>query len=95
MQANVQSALDGNPSVELASFSHITSVIAILLLVEELVQTCHQKGVMVLIDGAHALGHVPLNIPKIGADLYLATGHERKCNPVGCKGQAALDSPQL
>ena len=83
----VQNALDGNPSVELASFSHITSVPAILLPVEELVQICHQKGVMVLIDGAHALGQIPLNIPKIGADFYVANGHKWLYSP---KGSAIL-----
>jgi len=83
----VQNALDSNPSVELASFSHITSVPAILLPVEELVQICHQKGIMVLIDGAHALGQIPLNIPKTGADFYVANGHKWLYSP---KGSAIL-----
>ena len=51
------------------------------------VQICHQKGVMVLIDLAHALGQAPLNIPNIRAEFYVASGHKWLYSP---KGSAIL-----
>ena len=58
----VDEQLVRNPAVKLASFSHITSIPAVLLPVELLVQTCRKHGVMVMIDGAHALGQIPVDV---------------------------------
>ncbi|CAJ1354808.1 unnamed protein product, partial [Effrenium voratum] len=85
--ALVERALAENPSVQLASFSHITSVPAVILPVQELTRVCREKGVMVLIDGAHAMGQIPLDIPAIGADFYVANGHKWLYSP---KGSAIL-----
>jgi selenocysteine lyase/cysteine desulfurase len=79
----VESALDKNPSVRLAVFSHITSIPAVILPVKELTQACKQRGVMVLIDGAHALGQIPIRVEDIGADFYVANGHKWLYSPKG------------
>ena len=44
--------------------------------VEEMVKLCHSKGVPVLIDGAHALGSLPLNLQSLKADYYVANAHK-------------------
>lgn len=54
----------------------ITSIPSLILPVEELVQICHAKNVLVLIDGAHALGQIPLNVPQIDADFYVKKKQE-------------------
>ena len=58
--------------------------------VEEIVKLCHSKGVPVLIDGAHALGSLPLNLTGLEADYYVANAHKWLacpkvlCNVVFC-----------
>eukprot|EP00933_Yihiella_yeosuensis_P051213 TRINITY_DN49086_c0_g1_i1.p1 TRINITY_DN49086_c0_g1~~TRINITY_DN49086_c0_g1_i1.p1 ORF type:complete len:455 (+),score=78.40 TRINITY_DN49086_c0_g1_i1:65-1429(+) len=79
----VSDALENDPAIKLASFSHITSVPAVILPVKRLAKVCHEKGVMVLIDGAHALGHIPVNVSDIGADFYIANGHKWLYSPKG------------
>ena len=44
--------------------------------VEEIVKLCHSKGVPVLIDGAHALGSLPLHLTGLEADYYVANAHK-------------------
>ena len=44
--------------------------------VEEIVKLCHNRGVPVLIDGAHALGSLPLNLTGLEADYYVANAHK-------------------
>jgi len=48
---------------------------------------CHRYGIMVMIDGAHVLGQIPLDIPSIDADFYLSNGHKWFYTP---KGSAIL-----
>jgi selenocysteine lyase/cysteine desulfurase len=79
----VQQTLNNNPDIVFASFSHIVSVPAIILPVKELVQVCRSKGVSVMIDGAHVMGQIPLNIKDIDPDYYLSNGHKWMYTPKG------------
>jgi selenocysteine lyase/cysteine desulfurase len=74
-------------SVYLASFSHIASIPAIILPVKELVALCSSYGILTLIDGAHALGHIPVNVTDINANFWLGNGHKWLYSP---KGSAIL-----
>ncbi|PAA86363.1 hypothetical protein BOX15_Mlig007261g2 [Macrostomum lignano] len=68
----VEQELDRRPKVRIAVFDHITSTTACLMPVKELTALCRNRGIKVIIDGAHAIGQVPnLDIEDIGADFYL------------------------
>ena len=60
----------------LALFGHIPSNYPVVMPVEEIVELCHSKGVPVLIDGAHALGSLPLNLMALKADYYVGNAHK-------------------
>eukprot|EP00743_Colponemidia_sp_Colp-15_P007416 GILK01008013.1.p1 GENE.GILK01008013.1~~GILK01008013.1.p1 ORF type:complete len:451 (-),score=45.37 GILK01008013.1:113-1465(-) len=72
------------PNTKLAIFDHITSNTAMKLPVKRLVDLCHSRSVPVLIDGAHALFSVDLNLAELGADFYAGNCHKWFCNPRGC-----------
>jgi selenocysteine lyase/cysteine desulfurase len=73
--STVGAALAAN-DVYAASFSHIVSVPAVILPVKELTALCHAHGTLVLIDGAHALGQIPVDVTDLGADFWLGNGHK-------------------
>ena len=84
----VRTALENNKgAVKVASFSHIVSLPAMVLPIKELIQLCHQYGVLVLIDGAHALGQISLDMKAYNADFYVGNGHKWLYSP---KGSAVL-----
>ena len=81
--AKVRAALAVDSSLNRCSFSHITSVPALILPIVELSQACHDAGATVIVDGAHALGQIPLDIPALGVDVYVSNGHMWLYTPKG------------
>ena len=62
--------IDQSPEIKLAIIDHITSPSAIVIPVQKLVELCHQKGILVLVDAAHTPGQLKLDLEKLGADYY-------------------------
>jgi len=44
---------------------------------------CRKSGILVAIDGAHAIGHVPVNLNEIGCDFYCSNNHKWLFAPKG------------
>ncbi|KAL4426688.1 hypothetical protein ABPG77_004744 [Micractinium sp. CCAP 211/92] len=71
------------PNARFAVFDAVTSNTAIVLPIGQLVELCHSRGVEVLVDGAHALGMLPLDLQQLGADYFVANCHKWLCAPRG------------
>ena len=48
----------------------ITSPSAVVLPFAELVALCRERGVLSVVDGAHAPGQLPLNLEQLNADFF-------------------------
>ncbi len=58
-----------------------------ILPIRELAAACKARGVLVLVDGAHALGQIPVDVGALGVDFWLGNGHKWLYSP---KGSAVL-----
>ncbi len=67
--------------IRLAIFDHVTSITAIVLPVQSLIALCRKHHVTVLIDGAHALGALPIHMKAMDADYYVSNAHKWFCAP--------------
>ena len=83
--ADVTDALRGalDDRVRLVVIDHIASPSALVFPVADAVRRCRAHGIPVLVDGAHAPGHVDLDVEAIGADWYVGNGHKWLCAPKG------------
>jgi isopenicillin-N epimerase len=72
------------PRTRLAIVDHVTSPTGVVVPVAEIVAALRARGVIALVDGAHAPGSLPLSVDSIGADGYTANLHKWTCAPKGC-----------
>ena len=65
-----------NERTRMVIVDHITSQTALVMPLREIVDACHAKGALVLVDAAHTPGAIAVDIESYGADWYTANLHK-------------------
>jgi cysteine desulfurase / selenocysteine lyase len=65
-----------NTKTKLIAVTHVSNVLGTINPVKELIRSAHNRGVPVLIDGAQAIQHFPVNIQDLDADFYTFSAHK-------------------
>ena len=61
---------------KIVSIAHVSNVMGTVNPVAEIVRLAHKYGAKVLIDGAQAIAHIPVNVVDLDADFYAFSGHK-------------------
>ncbi len=71
---------------KLVAFTHVSNTLGTINPVREMTEMAHAAGALVLVDGAQAVPHVPVDVQAIGCDFYAFSGHKM----LGPMGSGAL-----
>jgi isopenicillin-N epimerase len=63
--------------------SHITSPTAITFPIKPLIDRAHERGIITIVDGAHTVGQIDLNLRELSADFYASNCHKWLLSPKG------------
>lgn len=65
-----------NERTKIVSVAHVSNVLGTVNPVAEIIRMAHKYGAKVLIDGAQAIAHIPVNVVDLDADFYAFSGHK-------------------
>jgi cysteine desulfurase / selenocysteine lyase len=61
---------------KLVAITHASNVLGTINPVKEMTAIAHQHHALVLVDGAQAVPHMPVNVQELNCDFYLFSGHK-------------------
>ncbi|MDE0454753.1 MAG: cysteine desulfurase [Gammaproteobacteria bacterium] len=72
--AALSGLIGGN--TRLVAVTHVSNALGVINPVAEICELARRAGAPILIDGAQAAGHIPLDVQELGCDFYALSGHK-------------------
>lgn len=64
------------PRTKLVALCHVSNALGTVNPVKEMVRMAHENGVPVLVDGAQATPHMPVDVQDLDCDFFVCSGHK-------------------
>ncbi len=64
------------PRTRLLAVTHVSNALGTVNPVRRIAEMAHARGVPVLVDGAQAVPHLPVDVGELGCDFYALSGHK-------------------
>lgn len=71
------------PRTRVIAWPHVTSALGTIHPVKEICALAREKGIFSVIDGAQAVGQIPVDLGEIGCDVYFSSPHKWLLAPAG------------
>ena len=64
------------PKTRLISLTHVSNVLGTVVPIKEVAKLAHDNGAKLMVDGAQAVMHMPVDVQDLDCDFYAFTGHK-------------------
>jgi selenocysteine lyase/cysteine desulfurase len=82
------------PRTRLLMVCHMVNITGQILPIKKICDMAHNHGVEVMVDGAHCVGHIDVNIAELGCDYYGSSLHKWLSVPLG-SGMLFVAKPHI
>ena len=65
-----------NKNTKFIAMNHVSNSLGTINPIKEIVHLAHKNKIRILVDGAQAVQHIPVNMKEIDADFYCFSGHK-------------------
>lgn len=65
-----------NEKTRIVAVNHVSNTLGTINPVAKIIRKAHAKGIPVLVDGAQAAGHLPIDVQALDCDFYCFSGHK-------------------
>jgi cysteine desulfurase/selenocysteine lyase len=69
-------------ATRLVAITHVSNALGTVNPVDQIVAAAHARDIPVLLDGAQAIAHTPIDVQSLDCDFYAFSGH-KMCGPTG------------
>jgi cysteine desulfurase/selenocysteine lyase len=60
----------------IVAFAHVSNALGTITPVQDMIELAHRRGARVLVDGAQAVSHMPVDVQQLDSDWYAFSGHK-------------------
>jgi len=71
------------PRTKVIAWPHITSMLGIVMPVKAICALARERGIFTVLDGAQAVGQIPVDLKDLGCDAYFSSPHKWLLAPAG------------
>lgn len=61
---------------KIVAITHVSNVLGTINPIKQIVSLAHEKNALVVVDGAQAVGHFPVDVQNLQVDFYAFSGHK-------------------
>lgn len=79
---NFEKALADHPNTKVIAFAQVSNVLGYVAPVKEITKIAHEHGVIVVVDGAQSVAHMPIDVQDLDVDFFCFSAH-KMCGPTG------------
>jgi cysteine desulfurase/selenocysteine lyase len=65
-----------SPATRIVALAHVSNTLGTVLPVKEVARLAHERGAVVVVDGAQSVPHLPIDVQDLDVDFYAFSGHK-------------------
>jgi cysteine desulfurase / selenocysteine lyase len=65
-----------NDRTKIVAIGHVSNALGTINPIRQMIEAAHEAGAVVLIDGAQAAAHLPIDVVDLDCDFYALSGHK-------------------
>ena len=71
-----------NEKTKIISIAYVSNVLGAMNPIQEIIKKAHEKNIIVVVDAAQAIPHMPVDVKELDCDFLAFSGH-KMCGPTG------------